>query len=156
MYVCTHRGRLEVKGEAMHNTRDNLVVTFAANKLTNQGGFFGTSNPFLKISRCVHTAKCNVYGVICLCVQPSIRECDSCVHNVLYFAAFPILLCALTITSLHCTPSFTVQVQWGRQLHVCMAEQKHWRQSEPSLVTNGKNIHSVHVCCATSPVSLLL
>ncbi len=44
-------GRLEVKGEAMHNTRDNLVVTFAANRLSNKEGFFGTSNPFLKISR---------------------------------------------------------------------------------------------------------
>eukprot|EP01032_Pedospumella_encystans_P011642 gene11642-13527_t len=45
-------GRLEVRGEANHHTRDNLVVTFACNKLSNKEGFFGTSNPFLKLHRC--------------------------------------------------------------------------------------------------------
>ena len=49
--MCFFRGEVTVRGEAMHNTRNNLVVTFAANKLTNKEGFFGTSDPFLKISR---------------------------------------------------------------------------------------------------------
>jgi hypothetical protein len=44
---------VELRGEAICHTRDNFVVTFAANKLTNREGFFSTSSPFLKIHRCV-------------------------------------------------------------------------------------------------------
>lgn len=51
MHYCAYRGEVTIRGEVMHNTRDNLVVTFAANKLSNKEGFFGTSDPFLKISR---------------------------------------------------------------------------------------------------------
>lgn len=47
--VC--RGEVHIRGEVVHHTRDNLVVTFAANKLSNKEGFFSTSDPFLKISR---------------------------------------------------------------------------------------------------------
>jgi len=45
-------GRVEVKGETMHHTRDNFVATFACNKLHNKDGFFNTSNPFLRFYRC--------------------------------------------------------------------------------------------------------
>ncbi len=51
MHIAHCSGRVELRGEALCHTRDNLVVTFAANKLTNTEGFFGTSNPFLKIHR---------------------------------------------------------------------------------------------------------
>lgn len=44
---------MHIRGEVVHNTRDNLIVTFAANKLSNKEGFFGTSDPFLKIARSV-------------------------------------------------------------------------------------------------------
>jgi hypothetical protein len=47
--IC--RGEVHIRGEVVHHTRDNLVVTFAANKLSNKEGFFSTSDPFLKISR---------------------------------------------------------------------------------------------------------
>lgn len=50
---CCYRGKIEVRGEATHHTRDNFVVTFSANKLSNKEGFFSTSSPLLKISRCV-------------------------------------------------------------------------------------------------------
>ena len=49
---CDFSGRVEVRGESTHHSRDNFVATFAANKLTNKEGFFGKSNPFLKIYRC--------------------------------------------------------------------------------------------------------
>lgn len=45
------RGEVQIRGEVVHHTRDNLMVTFAANKLSNKEGFFSTSDPFLKISR---------------------------------------------------------------------------------------------------------
>ena len=44
-------GKVVVKGEPMHHTRDKFVVSFGASKLRNQAGFFGTSDPFLDISR---------------------------------------------------------------------------------------------------------
>jgi hypothetical protein len=47
-----------VKGESTHHSRDNLVATFSANKLSNKEGFFGTSNPFLKLYR--YERKCRV------------------------------------------------------------------------------------------------
>ena len=58
----------------MHNTRDNLIVTFACNKLINKEGFFSTSDPFIQASRYIETqfAIYNFYiffiynGVICL------------------------------------------------------------------------------------------
>ncbi|RYG62518.1 hypothetical protein EON64_17725, partial [archaeon] len=40
-----------VRAESQVNTRDLLVVTFSGNKLANKDGFFGTSDPFLVISR---------------------------------------------------------------------------------------------------------
>ena len=42
---------MTVKDEAVANTRDVFVCTFAANKLVNKDGFFGKSDPFLKIHR---------------------------------------------------------------------------------------------------------
>jgi hypothetical protein len=65
-HICS--GRLEVKGESTHHSRDNLVATFSANKLSNKEGFFGTSNPFLKLYR--YERKCCVIfceGVALLC-----------------------------------------------------------------------------------------
>ena len=47
----THRGTLEIRAEAQTNTRDLFVVTFRGYKLANKDGFFGTSDPFLVISR---------------------------------------------------------------------------------------------------------
>mmetsp|Transcript_12871 Transcript_12871/g.21390 ORF Transcript_12871/g.21390 Transcript_12871/m.21390 type:complete len:544 (-) Transcript_12871:514-2145(-) len=44
-------GSIEVRGEIIHNTRNNFVATFACNKLSNKEGFFSTSDPFLKFSR---------------------------------------------------------------------------------------------------------
>eukprot|EP01034_Spumella_vulgaris_P025881 gene25881-32387_t len=45
------QGYVSVRGEALTHTRDRLCVTFSANNLVNKGGFFGTSDPFLSISR---------------------------------------------------------------------------------------------------------
>ncbi len=45
------QGQIEVRGESLHRTRDKLIVTFSANNLSNKAGFFGTSDPFLSISR---------------------------------------------------------------------------------------------------------
>jgi len=45
------KGEVIVRGEVMHNTRDNLIVTFACNKLINKEGFFSTSDPFIQASR---------------------------------------------------------------------------------------------------------
>ena len=42
---------LDVRGEAVNNTRDVFVATFAGHKLANKDGFFGRSDPFLTISR---------------------------------------------------------------------------------------------------------
>eukprot|EP00981_Chlorochromonas_danica_P002490 scaffold474_cov169-Ochromonas_danica.AAC.25 len=42
---------LEIVGEVLAKTRDNLVVTFSAMRLSNKEGFFSTSDPFLRISR---------------------------------------------------------------------------------------------------------
>ena len=65
-------GRLEVRGEATHHTRDNLVVTFAANKLTNKEGFFGTSSPFLKISR--YAVDLSRTSCLCLVAEACLRD----------------------------------------------------------------------------------
>jgi hypothetical protein len=46
-----YRGEVQIRGEVVHHTRDNLLVTFSANKLSNKEGFFGTSDPFLRASR---------------------------------------------------------------------------------------------------------
>lgn len=45
------KGKIEVRGEVQTNTRDNFVVTFSANNLSNKEGFFSTSDPFIEISR---------------------------------------------------------------------------------------------------------
>jgi hypothetical protein len=44
-------GSLQVRAEAQINTRDLFCVTFSCNNLTNKDGFFGTSDPFVQISR---------------------------------------------------------------------------------------------------------
>lgn len=49
--ALSHRGTLEIRAEAQTNTRDLFVVTFRGYKLANKDGFFGTSDPFLVISR---------------------------------------------------------------------------------------------------------
>jgi hypothetical protein len=57
-------GEVRLRGEVLHNTRDNLVVNFRAKQLANKEGFFSTSDPFLKISRWVlfllYIARCAV------------------------------------------------------------------------------------------------
>lgn len=40
-----------MRGEALTSSRDELVLTLSANDLVNKGGFFGTSDPFVTISR---------------------------------------------------------------------------------------------------------
>jgi len=49
--ITAHRGTLEIRAEAQTNTRDLFVATFRGYKLANKDGFFGTSDPFLVISR---------------------------------------------------------------------------------------------------------
>ncbi|KAJ1442231.1 Copine-domain-containing protein [Ochromonadaceae sp. CCMP2298] len=44
-------GKVTIRGEVQHSTRDNFVSSFAANKLSNKEGFFSTSDPFLRASR---------------------------------------------------------------------------------------------------------
>jgi len=44
-------GYVEIRGEAVANTRDVFIGTFNGNKLSNKDGFFGRSDPFLQISR---------------------------------------------------------------------------------------------------------
>jgi hypothetical protein len=44
-------GILNIHGESLSTTRDNFVVSFAAQKLVNKEGFFSKSDPFLLISR---------------------------------------------------------------------------------------------------------
>jgi hypothetical protein len=51
MHMRAHSGTLEVRAEAQTNTRDLLHVSFRGYKLANKDGFFGTSDPFLVISR---------------------------------------------------------------------------------------------------------
>jgi hypothetical protein len=54
-------GKVNVRGEILTNCRDLLVVTFSGNKLANKDGMFGTSDPFLEISRCHNVAQNNGY-----------------------------------------------------------------------------------------------
>lgn len=49
--LSQHGGVVNVRGEALTNTRDVFCATFSGNKLANKDGFFGTSDPFLQISR---------------------------------------------------------------------------------------------------------
>lgn len=42
---------IEIRAESQTGTRDLLCVSFSGNKLANKDGFFGTSDPFLVISR---------------------------------------------------------------------------------------------------------
>jgi hypothetical protein len=51
MYTYTYRGSLVIRAESKVNSRDLLNVTFKGAKLSNKDGFFGTSDPFLVISR---------------------------------------------------------------------------------------------------------
>lgn len=51
IHSSIHRGSLEIHAEAQTNTRDLLHVSFRGYKLANKDGFFGTSDPFLVISR---------------------------------------------------------------------------------------------------------
>lgn len=44
-------GSVEVRAESQVGTRDLLCVTFSGNKLANKDGFFGTSDPFIIMSR---------------------------------------------------------------------------------------------------------
>jgi hypothetical protein len=44
-------GTVTVRSEAKADTRDIFCVTFGANSLVNKEGFFGTSDPFIVISR---------------------------------------------------------------------------------------------------------
>lgn len=46
-----NQGQIFIRGEAKHNTRDLLCVTFSAVKLSNKEGWFSKSDPFLKIAR---------------------------------------------------------------------------------------------------------
>jgi hypothetical protein len=46
-----HSGELEIHAEARTNTRDSFCACFRGYKLANKDGFFGTSDPFLVISR---------------------------------------------------------------------------------------------------------
>lgn len=48
---CGSSGKIVVRGEAQHHTRDMFCVTFAAVKLSNKEGWFSTSDPFLNIAR---------------------------------------------------------------------------------------------------------
>ncbi len=54
-------GYLEIRGEAVANTRDVFVGTFSGFKLSNKDGFFGRSDPFLQISRIYEDGS---YGVV--------------------------------------------------------------------------------------------
>jgi Ca2+-dependent lipid-binding protein len=54
-------GSIEIRGEAVTNTRDVFIGTFAGAKLSNKDGFFGKSDPFLQISRMYEDGK---YGVV--------------------------------------------------------------------------------------------
>jgi len=54
-------GSIEIRGEAVTNTRDVFIGTFAGTKLANKDGFFGKSDPFLQISRIYEDGK---YGVV--------------------------------------------------------------------------------------------
>lgn len=49
--IRSAQGQVEVRGEALTSSRDELVLTLSANDLANKGGFFGTSDPFVSISR---------------------------------------------------------------------------------------------------------
>ncbi|KAJ1441132.1 Copine-domain-containing protein [Ochromonadaceae sp. CCMP2298] len=46
-----NKGSLEIRAESQANTRDLFCVAFKGTKLANKDGFFGTSDPFLVISR---------------------------------------------------------------------------------------------------------
>lgn len=49
--LTSTKGNIIVRGEAKHNTRDMLCVTFSALKLSNKEGWFSKSDPFLNIAR---------------------------------------------------------------------------------------------------------
>lgn len=46
------KGNLELRLESHTNTRDLFVAAFSGVRLSNKDGFFGTSDPFLVVSRC--------------------------------------------------------------------------------------------------------
>ncbi|KAJ1429331.1 copine-8-like protein [Ochromonadaceae sp. CCMP2298] len=46
-----NKGSLEIRAESQTNTRDLFCVAFSGVKLANKDGFFGTSDPFLVVSR---------------------------------------------------------------------------------------------------------
>jgi hypothetical protein len=50
-HVGINSGELEIHAEPQTNTRDLFCVSFRGYKLANKDGFFGTSDPFLSISR---------------------------------------------------------------------------------------------------------
>ncbi len=54
----------------MTNTRDLFVVTFSGSKLANKDGMFGTSDPFLEISR--YPAVCTI--VHCVLANASLSS----------------------------------------------------------------------------------
>ena len=45
------RGSVELRLESHTNTRDLFCATFQGVRLSNKDGFFGTSDPFLVVSR---------------------------------------------------------------------------------------------------------
>jgi hypothetical protein len=45
------RGTLELRAESQTNTRDLFCAAFRGVKLANKDGFFGTSDPFIVVSR---------------------------------------------------------------------------------------------------------
>jgi hypothetical protein len=63
MYTYTYRGSLVIRAESKVNSRDLLNVTFKGAKLSNKDGFFGTSDPFLVISRYAAIYKKCTYNV---------------------------------------------------------------------------------------------
>jgi hypothetical protein len=47
------KAEVTVRGDAVANTRDVLICNFKGKKLSNKDGFFGRSDPFLVISKCM-------------------------------------------------------------------------------------------------------
>jgi len=109
---CLRRGRLEIRGEANHHTRDNLVATFACNKLSNKEGFFSTSDPFLRMYR---------YRLLCsrqssLVSGPSLNQNQFPQCSV----SFPIFAPFLLLRN-RCNEDGTYTLVWqNKQINSCL------------------------------------
>jgi hypothetical protein len=64
-YRSLDRGTLELRVESQTNTRDLFCAAFRGVKLANKDGFFGTSDPFIVVSR---------YAIALQAFQDSARE----------------------------------------------------------------------------------